>query len=181
MDNHLETTGVETQETALSEVQSQENVESNIPTTNIEIEKRSIDDIASDLLSLKSQPFNLLTKTWTPEVIGEKKMMLFVGGGYSWVPSMNEPHTPICLPYVEFIEAFLDKDGSRQLCKWRMTTSRITNFFLQLTGSKEEGFTDLKYKYKPQTAWEIEYIGQVPSKKNPVHKIMDFAVRLPIF
>ena len=178
MDNQeLET--VETQ--ALStEVQQEQTTENTLPTTNITMEARSVEDIATDLLGLKSQALDVATRTWTPVNIGEKKMMLFLGGGYSWIPSMDNKNIMICLPYVEFLEAYKDDTGKPALRKWRMSATRIVTMFLQLTGSKEEGFTDLKYKYATHTGWEIEYIALIPSTQNPQRKIMDFAIRVPL-
>ncbi|WP_375560220.1 hypothetical protein ACE193_21320 [Bernardetia sp. OM2101] len=172
---------LETTETAVStEVQKQEHItESTLPTTNISIEERSVKDIASDLLGLTSQRLDVATRSWTPDNIGEKKMMLFLGGGVAKMPSKDDPSSTVHVPYVEFLEAYKDKDGEGSLRKWRMTTTRITNMFLQMEGSKEEGFTSLSYKYATQTGWEIEFIGFVPSKKNADRKIMDFAIRVP--
>jgi hypothetical protein len=169
---------LETQEVS-TELVMQENIaETSLPITRIELGNNT-EDVASRMLGLKSQALDVATRSWTPEKQGEKKMMMFLGGGYSNVPSMNEQGVTISLPYVEFLEAY--KDGeTNSLRKWRMTPTRIVTMFLQLEGSKEEGYTNLKYKYPTQTVFEIEYLGTVPSKKNPNHKIMDFAIRVPL-
>ncbi|WP_338813264.1 hypothetical protein V9L05_18130 [Bernardetia sp. Wsw4-3y2] len=171
---------LETTETAVStEVQQEQATESILPTTNISMEARSVDDIANDLLELKSQRLDVATRSWSPLNVGEKKMMLFLGGGVAKMPSKDDPSVTVNVPYVEFLEAYKDTDEKPSLRKWRMTTTRITNMFLQMEGNKEEGFTSLSYKYATQTGWEIEFIGLVPSKKNADRKIMDFAIRVP--
>jgi hypothetical protein len=176
----MEQKQVQSEEVAVKEApQSQDLAVANDVVTTDMVTAENQEQVASQLLDMEDSKFNTAREHWTPDTVGETKMLLFEGYDVELLPDQKTGEE-VKVPMVHFIEGYNDKDGKPALRKLRMSVTTIVREFLKTTGSKAEGGFDVHGTKRPLgSIWVIRYTGDRKSITNPQHSIKMFDINYP--
>lgn len=143
-----------------------------------------VDDIGAKLDELeakeKEQKFVVdeMRETWSPETIGESKLLIFYGGVIERLPDMTDPNIRKDVPFALFYEPKKGSDGKVAFKQIAVSSSRIVTFFLDTIGSREEGMSlrGVRDTVQEGAVYRITFTGEEKSKKNSTHKIRCFSI-----
>lgn len=124
----------------------------------------------------QSVPLDEIATTWTPEVLGETKRLLFIGAGvelfYDEATGQNKPNAKAF-----FVELQKDANGLPYLKKVKMGTIEVV---AQLADVQKANGVVSAAIAKPEmlnTMWDISYTGTRKSKTNALNKINTFRMQ----
>ena len=109
----------------------------------------------SELETAALAPISLGAEYWEP-THGEIKRFIFMGWDYLELPDINEPDKRVVV---------------RVVYLFRLEGQRVRQYFSAAT----QLVNDLS-RQRPQTAWEIEFLGEVKSKTNGTKKYKKFNI-----
>lgn len=143
-----------------------------------------VEDIGKKLDELeekeKEQKFVVdeMRETWSPEAIGESKLLIFYGGVVERLPDMTNPEIKKDVPFALFYEPKKGSDGKVNFKQIAVSSSRIVTFFLDTIGSREEGLSlrGVRDTVQEGAVYRITFTGEEKSKKNSTHKIRCFSI-----